>query len=421
MKGLLPDLSLLGRRREFRLGLTARGISLLGSEFAIVAIPFQVYELTGSAFAVGAVGLVESVPLVVVALYAGALADAVDRRRMVVIAELGGAVVALALLLNTALADPMLWLMYVGAGAGVACYALLRPPMDAIIPRTVEPHELTAAVGFEGIQFNLTAVVGPALAGVVLAATSVPVLFAVDLATFAISAALLARLPSYAPAEPRQVRPWADIREGFAYARSRQELVGSYVVDLVAMIFALPSALFAALAPELGGPSALGLLYAAPAVGALVVSALSGPARNVRRHGRAIVLAAAGWGVAIALFGLVDALVPALVLLAIAGGFDAVSAMFRFTLWNQTIPDGLRGRLAGLEMVSWGAGPGLGDLEAGAVASLTSVRTSIVSGGVLCVAGCAVTAAALPALWRYEAPRGSAPGEAAASAAGTPS
>ncbi len=390
-----------------------------GTMMTTVGLPFEVFALTHSPFAVGAVGLAQAVPLVVIALYSGALADSVDRRRMVITAEIGGGLVAAGLVVNTALPHPALWAMYVGGATGAACYALLRPPMDAIVPRTVEPDELTTAFAFEGVQANLAFAAGPALAGLLLAATSVPVLFAVDLASFAASAALLARLPSYAPAHPKRVRPLSDIREGLAYARSRPELIGTYVVDLVAMIFGLPSALFVALAPGLGGPRALGLLFAAPAVGAVLASASSGWARNVRRQGRAIVLAAAGWGLAIVAFGLVDGLVAALCLLALAGAMDAISGLFRFTLWNATIPDHLRGRLAGLEMVSWGAGPGLGDLEAGAVAGLTTVRAAIVSGGLVCLAGCAATAVALPALWRYEAgQRGGDPGEVPAVPAG---
>ena len=421
MRGLAVDLSLLRRRREFRLAMISRTISYSGSELTVVAIPFQVFALTHSPFAVGAVGLVEAIPLIVVALYAGALADAVDRRTMIVTAEIGGALVAGVLLVNALLPDPSLVVIYVGAGLGVVCYALLRPPMDAIIPRTVEPDELPTAAAIEGIQFNFTGIAGPAVAGVLLAATSVQLLFALDLVSFAASALVLMLLPSYAPAEKRRVRPLADIREGLAFARSRSELVGSYVVDLNAMIFGMPNALFPAVAVGFGGPRALGALYAAPAAGALLASATSGWTRTVTRHGRAIVLAAAGWGVAMAAFGLVHSLPVALVLLALAGACDDLSGIFRFTLWNQTIPDHVRGRLAGIEMVSWGAGPGLGQLESGTVASLTSVRASIVSGGIACVVGCGAIAAALPAFWRYDAPPGSPTGAAAASAAGTPS
>jgi MFS family permease len=411
---------LLRLRRDFRITLGARAISLFGSELTMVAIPFQVFALTHSPFAVGAVGLLEAIPLIVVALYSGALADAVDRRTLIVVAEVGGALVAAGLLVNASLSDPSLVAVYAGAALGTACYALLRPPMDAIIPRTVEPGELTTAARLEGVQFNLTAIVGPGVAGVLIAAAGVEVAYALDLASFLFSALLLSRLASYAPAQARRVQPLADIREGIAYAKGRPELVGSYLVDLNAMIFGMPNALFVALAPQLGGPRALGALYAAPAAGALLASLTSAWTRRVRRHGRAIVLAASGWGAAMAAFGFAESLPLAVVLLAVAGACDDISGIFRFTLWNQTIPDHLRGRLAGLEMVSWGAGPGLGQLESGAVAGLTTVRTAIVSGGIACVAGCAAISAALPALWRYEAPD-SGPAAAGASAAGTPS
>ena len=288
------------------------------------------------------------------------------------------------------------------AALGAACYALLRPPLDALIPQVVERDELPTAAALSAVQIGVMAAAGPALAGLLIAAGDVRLPLALDLVTFVVSAGLLARLDPHPPAEARRVRPLADIGEGLAYARSRPELLGTYLIDLNAMIFGLPVALFPAIAPAFGGPSALGALYAAPAVGAAVVSLGAGWTRHVRRQGRAITLAAAGWGAAIVVFGLTSALVPALLALAVAGGMDAISGVFRSTLWNDTIPTAVRGRLAGVEMVSWGAGPGLGDLEAGAVAGLTTVRTAVVSGGLLCVIGSGALAAALPALWRYE-------------------
>jgi MFS family permease len=397
------DAGLLRRRRGLRLILAAQSVSYLGSTMTRVALPFLVYELTRSPFAVGLLGAVEVVPMLVVALLSGAYADAVDRRRLVVAAEIGGSLVAAVLLVNAALPDPQLWLIYVGAAAGTAFYALLRPPLDALIPRVVERDELSTAAALGGVVVGVVFMAGPAVAGVLIAATDVRVPLALDVASFAASAALLWRLPSFAPAEARRAEPVRDVREGLAYAGSRPELLGTYLVDMNAMVFGMPQALFPAIAVGLGGPKALGALYAAPAVGALLVSLTSGWTTRVRRQGRAILLAASGWGLAIAAFGLVDALAPALVLLAVAGGMDAVSGVFRSTLWNATIPDAMRGRLAGVEMVSWASGPGLGDLEAGAVAGLISVRAAVVSGGVICVAGSAALGAALPALWRYDA------------------
>ena len=195
---------------------------------------------------------------------------------------------------------------------------------------------------------------------------------------------------------------WQSVKEGMRYAASRQELIGTYLVDMNAMFFGMPLALFPAIAAGYGGAGVLGLLYAAPAAGAIVVALTSGWTSRVHRHGRAVVYAAAAWGVAIVGFGLVDALVPALALLALAGGMDAISGVFRSAMWNETIPDRLRGRLAGIELISFASGPTLGTAEAGVVAALAGVRASVVSGGLACVAGCGVLAFALPRFWAYD-------------------
>lgn len=400
---MLVDAGLLRRRRDFGLLVGAQTVSSFGSTLTQVALPFQVYALTGSPLAVGLIGIAEVVPMLAVALVAGAYADAVDRRRLVVAAEVGGALVAAVLLANALLPDPQVWVLYVAAAAGSACYALLRPPLDALVPRVVEREELGAAAALDFLVTNVVFAVGPALAGVLIAALDVRAAYAVDLVSFALSALLLSRLRAAPPAEARRVAPIKDVGEGLRYAVSRPELLGSYLVDVNAMVFGMPQALFPAVAVGLGGPEALGLLYAAPAVGAALASVTSGWTGNVRRQGRGIVLAAAGWGVAMVAFGLTEALVPALLCLAAAGACDAISGVFRSVLWNTTIPDAMRGRLAGIEMVSWASGPGLGNLESGAVAAATSVRTAIVSGGALCVVGCGALAAALPALWRHEA------------------
>jgi MFS family permease len=200
-------------------------------------------------------------------------------------------------------------------------------------------------------------------------------------------------------ADPPSVR---GVIEGVRFAGSRQELIGTYLVDMNAMFFAMPEALFPAVAERHGGPGVAGLLFAAPAAGALVLSLFSGWTRRVRRHGAAVVLAASGWGAAIAVFGLAGPLWLALAALAVAGAMDMVSGIFRSTIWNEVVPDRLRGRLAGMEMISWASGPTLGNTEAGFAAALVGLRASIVAGGLLCVAGSLALAAALPRFWRYE-------------------
>jgi MFS family permease len=249
-------------------------------------------------------------------------------------------------------------------------------------------------------------IAGPAVGGVLIAVAGLSATYAVDLATFAVSLVALSAMRTGVGgpggpdrAEPPSVRA---VVEGVRYARSRPELVGTYLVDMNAMFFGMPLALFPALAKRYGGPEVLGLLYAAPAVGSIVVATTSGWARRVHRHGRAIVLAAGAWGVAIVGFGLAGALWLALGFLAVAGGMDAISGIFRATIWNETIPDRLRGRLAGIEMLSWSSGPLLGGAESGAAAAIAGLRASIVSGGVLCVAGSVALALSLPRFWSYD-------------------
>src|SRR6478735_5087360 len=380
MGAVALDVGLLRRRRDFGLLVAGQFVSNAGSFLTVVALPFQVYALTHSSLAVGLLGLAEFVPIVGLGLLGGALADAVDRRRMVQGAELAAALVALVLVAN----------------------ALL----DALVPRLVERHELKAAAAIEFTGHNTAAIGGPALGGVLIAGAGLPATYAIDALTFVASFALLTRVRTpprlggdVLDADALSLR---SVKEGLRYAGSRQELIGTYLVDMNAMFFGMPLALFPAIAAGYGGAGVLGLLYAAPAAGGIVVALTSGWTSRVHRHGRAVVYAAAAWGVAIVGFGLVDALVPALALLALAGGMDAISGVFRTAMWNETIPDRLRGRLAGIELISFASGPTLGTAEAGVVAALAGVRASIVSGGLACVAGCAVLALGLPRFWGYD-------------------
>ena len=403
LASLALDFGLLRRRRDFALMTFSQLVSLTGSMATFVAIPFQVYAMTGSSVAVGLLGVAELVPVLVLALVAGALADAWDRRRLVIAAEATAATVAAGLLVNAQFEHPVLWVIYLCAALLAACTSMLRPPLDALVPQLVARDELKAAGGIDFFVGNIAQIAGPAIGGVFIALAGVTVNYTVDLASFVLSAMALALMRA-PPAVSQVVKPsLRAIVDGLRYARSRQELVGTYLIDMNAMFFAMPMALFPALSERYGGAAALGLLFAAPAVGSLLASLTSGWTRRVHRDGRAVVYAAAGWGVGITAFGFADALWLALLFLALAGAMDAISGIFRTAIWNSTIPDHLRGRLAGIEMVSWSSGPLLGNARAGAVASLAGLRGSIVSGGVLCVAGCAVLALLLPRFWSYEA------------------
>ena len=408
VRGLLLDLTPL-RGREFRLLFLAQLVSFFGSMITFVALPFQMYDLTGSTLAVGALGVCQFVPIVTVALVSGALADAVDRRTLVRLSELGSAVVVGGLLANSLLGEPRVWVLFVCAALLAAFYALLRPPLHALVPRVVPREQLKAAMALEWLRGDVGMVAGPAIGGVLIAAFGVTLTYGLDIATFLVSLGFLALMRASPPPEDADRPSLRSIAEGLRYAWQRPVLLGTYVVDINAMFFGMPQALFPAIAVGYGGAEALGLLLAAPAAGSMLVAVFSGWTRRVHRHGRAVALAAIGWGAAIVGFGLAGALWLALACLAVAGAMDAISGLFRSVIWNETIPDRLRGRLAGVEMISYTSGPTLGNFEAGALASVVGVRASVVSGGVMCVVGTGVILAFLPALWRYDAREAGAP------------
>lgn len=397
------DLSPL-RHRDFRLLLTGQLVTFLGTQITYVAVPYQVYQLTDSPLAVGLLGLAELGPVLLFALVGGAFADARDRRGMILRTEVAFLAASAMLLVNALQPAPSLIAIYVVAAIQAALFALQRPSLDALLPRLVERHEIPAAAALSGIRGSAGMLIGPAVGGLLLAAGGPAAAYAVDLLSFGVSLVVLAAMRTVPPPDVTgQVFSLARVREGVDYARSRPELIGTYAVDLVAMIFGMPSALFPFIAERFGGPAVVGLMYAAPAAGAFVATATSGWVRHVHRHAMAVVWAAVGWGLAIAAFGFAESLPVALLLLALAGGSDAISGIFRMTIWNQTIPDNLRGRLASIEMLSYSTGPLLGNFEAGVAAALFGIRTSVVSGGVLCVIGSLLCAALLPGFRRYDA------------------
>lgn len=396
------DITPLRRHREFRLLFAGRLVSFFGSMITYVAVPYQVYELTRSTLLVGALGLVEFAALVGFAMLGGALADAADRRRLVLLSEAGLMVGSLVMAGNAALAQPQIWVIFGVALLWGSLDAVQRPSLDALLPRLVDREELPAAAALGNLRGTVGMIAGPALGGVLIAVAGLPITYLVDVATFLFGLACLALMRAVPPPPDAERPSLRRVIEGIRYARRRPELIGSYVVDIVAMLFGMPFALFPAIAHGLGGASVLGLLYAAPAAGSLLFVLTSGWARHVHRHGVGVIVAATLWGLAIVGLGVVPGLIAALVFLALAGAADAMSGLFRQVIWNQTIPDSLRGRLASIELLSYTVGPTLGNFEAGIVASLFSVRFSILSGGILTVAGCVMCALALPAFWRYD-------------------
>lgn len=397
------DLTPLRTSPDFRRIFISGLVTYLGSMITYVAIPFQVAELTGSFVAVGLIGLAELVPLVVFGLYGGTLADTVNRRTMVVVTEAASGLLIVALLVNSLLPSPQLWLIYVVAMLLAASDGLQRPSLDSFIPRVVPHDQLPAAAALNALRYQVGGIAGPAIGGILLSAGGTALAYGVDFASFLVSVVVLWRLTKVAGSAASDESPsLSHVIEGLRYAWGRKDLLGTYAVDLIAMIFAFPYVLFPFLAEELGAPWALGLLYSAGTVGSLIVSLTSGWVTRVHRHGRAIVVAAMGWGAAVALVGTTTSLPLVLLFLGLAGAADMVSGLFRSTMWNQTIPDAMRGRMAGIELLSYSVGPLLGQVRSSTAASLTSLRMSFFSGGVLCVVGCGIAAFSLPALWNYD-------------------
>ncbi|MFE7430037.1 MFS transporter [Streptomyces sp. NPDC014646] len=402
LSALLPDLTPLRSSADFRLLWIQGVITYFGSFMALIALPLQIKELTGSPLAVGAMGAVELVPLVVFGLYGGALADAVDRRRVILGTEAGLGVLALVLLVNAVLPDPLLWPLYLVAGGVSALSGLQRPALDSLMARIVPHDQLTAAAALNSLRWQVGAITGPAVAGLVVAYAGHATAYSVTVVTFSLSVLLCLRLAPAPPVRENTKPSLRGIVEGARFAWSRPILLGTYAVDVVAMFFAFPNTIFPFLADELDAEWSLGLMYASGSVGSLALGLTSGWTSRVRRHGLFVVFGAAVWGLAIAAAGWFTGVWPVLVCLAIAGAGDMLSGLGRSTIWNQTIPEELRGRLAGIEVLSYSAGPQLGQVRAGAMAGWTGTRSAIWSGGVACVASVALLTAALPKLLTYD-------------------
>jgi MFS family permease len=407
-RGLLAriavDIRPLRESRDFRRLWFGVGISAIGSQVTTVAIPFQLYDETRSTLLVGMLGLAALVPLLIVPIYGGAVADAVDRRRLLLLSDVAQLLVTGGLLINALLPNPSVWFLFVAEALGTAAYGFQRPARNALTPRLVRDDQLLAAIAVEDVVFTLARVAGPVMAGVLIAVVGLAGAYAIDMATFAASLAAIWLLPPVPPAPDADRPSLQSILDGFRYVGRRKVLLGIFVVDTNAMVFGMPRALFPAFAEKLGGgPGVLGLLYAAPFAGALVASLTSGWMMRVRRQGLGVCVAAAAWGAAIALVGIAEATWFALVFLAAAGAADFISAVLRSNILLTVTPDSMRGRLSGIELAQVAGAPEIGNVEAGIVASLTSVRASIVSGGLLTVAGTVAVAAAIPALVRYDA------------------
>ncbi|HJV08629.1 MAG TPA: MFS transporter [Acidimicrobiales bacterium] len=402
---LLADLTPLRASRDFRLLFAGNSVSYLGRQLTVVAIPFQVFTITDSSLAVGMIGLATIVPLVTFSLAGGAIADAVDRRKLLIVTQLLSAATSAGLALNAGASSPKLWPIYVLAALSAGLAGVDLPARNAMIPNLVARDLYPSAAALGQIQFQIGQVAGPALAGVIISQVSLAAAYWIDVVSFGAAVAALLLIAPQPPAGGGTRASLASVVEGLRYVKGRRLLLGTFLIDIDAMVFGMPRALFPALGTGFfgGGPLTVGLLYAAPGAGALIGALLTGWVGGVRRQGRAVIVAVIVWGGAIAAFGLVPWLPVGLFLLALAGAADVVSAVFRNTILQLSVPDGLRGRLSSVHIAVVTGGPQLGDAEAGAVAALATPRFSVVSGGLACIAGALALVRWLPELARYDA------------------
>jgi MFS family permease len=401
------DLSPLRASRDFRRIWLGLFVSQFGFWFTLVATYIQVTDLSGSPAAVGLLGLVGLVALVASTLIGGAFVDAIDRRVLLIGAQLGYMTAATVLLIGAVHGHPPLWVIYAAVATMAAMSAIDSPTRSAMTPRLIGRELLPAALALNQVVWNTTALLGPGVGGVVIARLGLPWAYGLDLAT---SFVMLGAAIAIAPMRPERSADtpsgWRAVREGFAYVRGRPVLQSTFGIDIIAMVFGMPRALFPILAVEQfhRNEAIVGLLFAAPAVGALLASLTAGWVKHVRHQGLAVLWAVALWGVGITAFGLVgDHLWLALFFLAVAGAADVISAVFRTTILQLSVPDHLRGRLSGIHILVVTGGPRLGDLEAGLVAAAFSPAASVVSGGLLCIAGAGLFAWLVPAFRRYHA------------------
>ena len=395
------DLTPLKTNRNFRNLWLSSLITKFGSMITYVAAPYQIKELTGSFIAVGLLGFIQIIPLIVFGLYGGSIADKYDRRKVVLWCEAGFLLLSLILAINSIVDKPSIWIIYLVAMLMSSLDGIQRPSLTSLVPRLVPRKQLPAASALESFTHNAGFLVGTSVGGLLVVTLGISWAYFIDVLTYLVSGIFLLLLPAVSPNAVSASAHLRSIIEGANYAWSRKDLLGTYLIDTVAMIFAFPNALFPFLADYFESPQALGLLYSASAVGSILATTTSGWVKNISRHGMAVVYAAAIWGVGIAIVGLADSLTIAIIGLIIAGAGDTISGLFRSLIWNTSIPDEIRGRMAGIELLSYSVGPQLGQLRASFSANYFGLQRALLSGGLLCTLSVIALAQTLPALRNY--------------------
>ena len=394
---ILVDITPLRESRDFRLLFIGQLISMLGTQLTVVAIPYQVFHQTHSTLQVGAISLAQLFPFLAGALMAGPIGDSRDRRRLMLWTAGASIVTSAAMAVNASFHHPSLLDLYLISALAAGLMGFSNTARMASVPGLVERRHLSSAAAISQVTFQLGVIVGPSIGGFLLG-VGLPLVYSLDAASFAVACVATFLMLPIPPGEHSGLSAWQSTREGLRYLRSHQALQGVYIIDVNAMVFGMPRALFPAMAGGVfgGGTITLGFLYAAPGVGALIGAVTTGWVTRLRRQGRAVIVAVIVWGAAIAVFGLVHVLWVALVMLAVAGWADVISAVLRNTMLQTSIPDRFRSRMSSIQMAVVQGGPRLGDMESGAVAAATSLEFSVVSGGLACIAGAVIIGALLP-------------------------
>lgn len=398
---MLMNLSPLKKYRDFRFLYIGQTVSFLGTMISYVAIPYQVYDLTKDNALVGAIGIAQFIPVLLFGILGGTYADRLNRRMLLLVSEFLMSVIVVCLMMNSLREHPSIILIFFFVAVSQAIVGFHRPAMEALTQTLVDKKDYAAVAVLRSLRYSLGAILGPSLAGLIIASFGISGAYFLDFLTFSAAVVCLGMMKRTPNPTPSAHSPMQDTLEGLRFALSKPELIGTYVVDMVAMLFAFPVALFPAMSENWGGPYAAGVLFSAMATGSLVITVLSGWTSKVHHSGRGVIIAAAFWALFIVGVGFSPSLWVAFTFLALAGAADMVSGIFRGIIWNESVPNALRGRLSGIEMISYMTGPLLGNARAGWIAAKTSVTTSLISGGVICFILVLITSQLLPKFWSY--------------------
>jgi MFS family permease len=399
------DVSPLKENSNYRWLYLSQLISFFGSMITYVAIPFQMYEITGSTFHVGMLGIVQLIPLVISGFWGGAFADSLDRRKLIVVTQMASAVGNLLLVWFSLSSSGNYWLLYILSGLMAICKGLERPPLEALTQQLIKKEDIPKVSSLQSFKTTAGMIMGPAVGGILISSFGIVATYVVDFFTYAFSIYCLLQLKNFPVLSEKRKANLSSIMDGFKYAMKRPDLIGTYVVDMASMTFAFPNPLFPALAKILGGADKLGWLYSSVAIGALLATVTSGWTHKIVAHGKVITICAFLWCVGIVAFGLSQSFYIAIFALAFAGFVDMISGIFRATIWNETIPSEYRGRLASVEMISYSSGPLLGNTFMGAMADSVGYESALMWGGIAGGFLVLIIGVGINSFWNYKAIR----------------